>query len=64
MCYVALWRKFIDDELYYFAINNPKKYSEEMINDFNKKYESILLNGKYMQTYIINIKKPIIVWTN
>ncbi len=47
MCYVALWRKFIDDELYYFAINNPKKYSEEMINDFNKKYESILLNGKY-----------------
>ena len=45
--YVALWRKFIDDKLYYFAVNNPKKYSEKMINDFNTEYAYVLLNGKY-----------------
>ena len=47
MNYVTLWRNFIDNKLYYFAINNPKKYSEKMINDFNAEYDYILSNGKY-----------------
>ena len=47
MSYVDLWRNFIDNKLYYFAINNPKRYSEEMINDFNAEYDYILSNGKY-----------------
>ena len=47
MGYVDLWRNFIDNKLYYFANNNPKKYSEKMINDFNTEYNYILSNGKY-----------------
>jgi hypothetical protein len=47
MSYVDLWRNFIDNKLYYFAINNPKRYSEEMLNDFNAEYDYILSNGKY-----------------
>lgn len=40
--YVELWRKFIDKKLFYFAMNNPKRYTEKMINDFNEKYNYIL----------------------
>lgn len=47
MNYVALWRKFIDTKLYYFAINNPKKYSKEMITDFNLEYDYILENERH-----------------
>ena len=73
--YVALWRKFIDNKLYYFAINNPKKYSEKMINDFNSEYEFIL-NGKYefmlknknvfslIENYLLHIKDRIEIDNN
>ncbi len=40
--YVELWRKFLGDKMLYFAINNPKNYSEKMISDFNKKYAYVL----------------------
>lgn len=46
MNYVDLWKKFIDSKLFYFAVNNPKRYSEKMINEFNLEYEYVL-NGKY-----------------
>ncbi len=75
MCYVDLWRKFIDKKLYYFAINNPKRYSEKMINDFNSEYEFIL-NGKYefilknknvfslIENYLLHIKDRIEIDNN
>ena len=44
--YVKLWRKVLDNKLLYFAMNNPKKYSEKMIKDFNQKYEYVL-NSNY-----------------
>lgn len=47
MEYVDLWRNFIDNKIYYFANNNPKKYSEKMINEFNTEYNYIISNGKY-----------------
>lgn len=75
MCYVDLWRKFFDKKLYYFAINNPKKYSEKMINKFNSEYEFIL-NGKYefmlknknvfslIENYLLHIKDRIEIDNN
>lgn len=75
MCYTELWRKFIDKKLYYFAINNPKKYSEKMINDFNSEYEFVL-NGKYqfmlknknvfslIENYLLHIKDRIEIDNN
>ncbi|MBQ3409243.1 MAG: hypothetical protein IJH12_08590 [Clostridia bacterium] len=67
MCYAELWRKFIDEKLYYFAVNNPKKYAEKMIEDFNSEYEFVL-NGTYqfmlenknvfalIENYLLHIK--------
>lgn len=74
--YVALWRCFIDNKLFYFAINNPKKYSEKMINDFNSEYEYILLNNKYefllknkdvfslIENYLLHIRNRINIENN
>lgn len=74
--YVTLWRNFIDNKLYYFAVNNPKKYTEKMINDFNKEYEYILSNGKYIfllknkdvfsliENYLLHIKNRINIDNN
>lgn len=74
--YVALWRKFIDDKLYYFAVNNPKKYSEKMINDFNAEYAYILLNKKYefllknkdvfslIENYLLHIRNKVDIDNN
>ena len=42
-----LWKNFLNNKLYYFAVNNPKKYSEKFINDFNKEYEYIISSEKY-----------------
>ena len=42
--YVELWKKFFDNKLYYFAVNNPKKYSEKMIVDFNNEYKDYFAN--------------------
>ena len=76
MSYVDLWRNFIDNKLYYFAINNPKRYSEEMINDFNAEYDYILSNGKYefllknknvfslIENYLLHIRNRINVDNN
>lgn len=42
MCYAEFIRKIISEELFYFAMNNPKKYSKKMIDKFNEKYNYIL----------------------
>ena len=42
MCYIEFMRKIISEKLFYFAMNNPKKYSTVMIGNFNKKYNYIL----------------------
>ena len=74
--YVTLWRKFLDNKLYYFAVNNPKKYSEKLINDFNKEYEYILTNNKYkfllkndtifslIENYLLHIRNRINIENN
>ena len=76
MNYVAVWRKFIDNKLYYFAANNPKKYSEKLINDFNVEYEYILTNNKYkfllknndvfslIENYLLHIRNRIDIENN
>lgn len=76
MNYVNLWRNFIDNKLYYFAINNPKRYSEKMINDFNAEYDYILSNGKYefllknknvfslIENYLLHIRNRINIDNN
>ena len=76
MGYVALWRNFLDNKLYCFAINNPKKYSEKMIKDFNTEYDYILSNEKYefllknkdvfslMENYILHIRNRIDIDNN
>lgn len=74
--YVLLWKKFLNDKLYYFAVNNPKKYSEKFINDFNKEYEYILSSGKYnfilknknvfslIENYLLHIRNRIEIDNN
>ncbi len=74
--YVDLWRKFMDNSLYYFAVNNPKKYSEKMIIDFNIEYEYVLSNGKYkfllknkdifslIENYLLHIRNRIDIENN
>ena len=75
MGYVYLWRKFLDNKLFYFAINNPKKYSEKMINDFNLEYEYILKsNYKFLlknndifsliENYLLHIRNRINIENN
>ena len=66
MCYIEFIRKIISDKLFYFALNNPKKYSSVIIEKFNEKYDYILKN-KYnfilkkedifstIETYLIHI---------
>lgn len=44
MCYIEFIRKIISDKLFYFAMNNPKKYSSVIIEKFNEKYDYILKN--------------------
>lgn len=68
--YVKLWRKFLNNKLLYFAMNNPKKYSEKMIKDFNQKYEYVL-NSNYsfllknkdvfslLENYLLHIRNRI-----
>lgn len=74
--YVALWKKFIDSKLYYFAVNNPKKYSEKMITNFNMEYSYILTNNKYpfllknkdifslIENYLLHIRNKINIDNN
>ena len=74
--YVLLWRKFFNNKLYYFAVNNPKKYSEKFINDFNNEYEYILSSGKYnfllknkdifslIENYLLHIRNRIDIENN
>lgn len=73
--YVNLWRKFIDNKLLYFSINNPKKYTEKMINDFNQKYQYVLdsdyeflLKSKdvfsLIENYLLHIRNRIDVENN
>ena len=38
MCYAEFIRKIISEKLFYFAMNNPKRYSKKMIDEFNEKY--------------------------
>lgn len=76
MGYVELWRNFIDEKLYYFAINNPKKYSEKMISEFNVEYNYILSNGRYefllknndvfslIENYLLHIRNRIDIENN
>lgn len=76
MGYVALWRNFIENKLYYFAINNPKKYSEKMISEFNAEYGYIVTNGKYkfllknndvfslIENYLLHIRNRINIENN
>lgn len=66
MCYIEFIRKIISEKLFYFAMNNPKKYSKKMIDEFNEKYNYIL-DKKYelklkrddifstIETYLIHI---------
>ena len=74
--YVLLWRKFLDNKLYYFAVNNPKSYSRKFINDFNAEYEYILKNNKYnfllknkdvfslIENYLLHIRNQIDIENN
>ena len=74
--YVLLWRKFLKNKLYYFTVNNPKKYSEKFINDFNKEYEYILASRKYnfilknkdvfslIENYLLHIRNRIDIENN
>ena len=66
MCYIEFIRKVISEKLFYFAMNNPKKYSSVIIEKFNKKYNSILENKhnyllkkedifSTIETYLIHI---------
>lgn len=68
--YVKIWKMSMDKKLLYFAINNPKKYSERMIEEFNKKYEDIFkANYKFLlmnkdvfsliENYILHIRNKI-----
>ena len=74
--YVLLWRNFFNNKLYYFAVNNPKKYSEKFINEFNNEYEYILSNRKYnfllknkdvfslIENYLLHIRNRIDIENN
>lgn len=74
--YVLLWRHFFNNKLYYFALNNPKKYSEKLINDFNREYEYILSSKKYnfilknkdvfslIENYLLHIRNRINIENN
>ena len=74
--YVLLWRNFLNNKLYYFAVNNPKKYSNKFISDFNKEYEYVLSNGKYnfilknkdvfslIENYLLHIRNRIDIENN
>lgn len=42
LCYIELLRFFIDEKFFYFAMNNPQKYTEKMIKNFDAKYEFVL----------------------
>ena len=76
MCYVALWKKFLGDKLYYFAMNNPQKYSENMIEEFNIKYDYILSKKGYqflldnkdvfslIENYLLHIRNRINIEDN
>ena len=75
LCYVELWRKFIDNKLFYFAMNNPKRYTEKMVSDFNKEYEYVLnIDYKFMLTnknvfdlienYLLHIRNRIDIENN
>lgn len=68
--YVKLWKMSMDKKILYYAINNPKKYSEKMIEEFNKKYNNIFkTNYKFLLTnknvfslienYILHIRNRI-----
>ncbi len=70
MGYVMLWREFIDDKIFYFAVKNPKSYSKDMMKNFNEKYDYILkseyqffLKSKdvfsLLENYILHIKNRI-----
>ncbi len=75
ICYAELRRKFIDEKLYYFAINNPKRYSEKMMDDFDEEY-GFVLNGKHefmlknrsvfslIENYMLHIKDRIEIENN
>lgn len=74
--YVALWRMFLGDMQYYFAVNNPKKYSEKMINDFNSEYEYVLSSNRYefllknrdvfslIENYLLHIRNRVDIENN
>ena len=74
--YVELWKKFFDNKLYYFAVNNPKKYSEKMIVDFNNEYEYIIKKQNYnfllhntntfslIENYLLHIRNRINIENN
>ena len=74
--YVMLWRHFFYNKLYYFALSNPKKYSEKLINDFNREYEYILSSKKYnfilknkdvfslIENYLLHIRNRINIENN
>ena len=66
MCYIEFMRKIISEKLFYFAMNNPKKYSNVIIEKINKKYDYILKNKhnyllkkedifSSIETYLIHI---------
>jgi hypothetical protein len=73
--YVELWKKFIDTKLFYFAMNNPKRYTEKMITDFNNEYEYVLkadytflLHNKnvfdLIENYLLHIRNRINIENN
>lgn len=73
--YIGLWKNFMNIKLYYFAMNNPKKYTENMINDFNTKYEYILKSNydfllknkdvfSLIENYLLHIRNRINIENN
>jgi hypothetical protein len=73
--YVELWKKFIDTKLFYFAMNNPQKYTKKMIADFNNEYEYVLkadyaflLDNKnvfdLIENYLLHIRNRVNIENN
>lgn len=74
--YVQLWKKFLNKNIYYLGILDPKNYTEKVINDFNLRYKYVLRDSKYefllknkdvfslIENYLLHIKNRINIENN
>lgn len=70
MNYIEFLKKVIDVKQFYFSVNNPKRYTKEMINNFNVEYKYILNSGydfllkdkrvfSLIENYLLHIRNKI-----